>query len=127
MPVEIIGEVGTAGAEREWLAAQASLAIKQIVKKCGPPPPEMELELLWQEHELGEYPVIGLTWEDGMRGAPAKYISRCQDALFEHEEGEPPPAPIVGGIAKKKRTKRSPATLNTMSSSLGFIRPLCGR
>jgi hypothetical protein len=91
MPVEIIGEVGTAGAEREWLAAQASLAIKQIVKKCGPPPPEMELELLWQEHELGEYPVIGLTWEDGMRGAPAKYISRCQDALFEHEEGEPPP------------------------------------
>jgi hypothetical protein len=91
MPVEIIGEVGTAGAEREWLAAQASIAIKQIIKKCGPPPPEMELELLWQEHDLGDYPVIALTWEDGMRGAPSKYISRCQDALFEHEEGEPPP------------------------------------
>jgi hypothetical protein len=31
--------------------------------------PEMELEIQWQEHELGEYPVIVLTWEDGMRDA----------------------------------------------------------
>jgi hypothetical protein len=30
----------------------------------------MELEVQWQEHELGEYPMIVLTWEDGMRGAP---------------------------------------------------------
>ena len=71
MPSEIIGEVGTAGAEREWIAAQASLAIKHITKTCGEPPPEMELELRWQEHELGNYPVIVLSWEDGARGAPA--------------------------------------------------------
>jgi hypothetical protein len=23
---------------------------------CGEPPPEMELEIQWQEHDLGEYP-----------------------------------------------------------------------
>jgi len=91
MPSEIIGEVGTPGAEREWIAAQASLAIKHIKKTCGEPPPETELELRWQEHELGSYPVVILSWEDGMRGAPAKYLSKSQDALFEFEYGEPPP------------------------------------
>jgi hypothetical protein len=30
----------------------------------------MELEVQWQEHELGEYPTIVLTWEDAMGGAP---------------------------------------------------------
>ena len=52
MPAEIIGEVGTPGADREWISAQATLAIRDIVKVCGPPPPEMELEVHWQEHEL---------------------------------------------------------------------------
>ena len=42
MPVEIIGEVGTPRANPEWISAQATLAIRHIVKVCGPPPPEME-------------------------------------------------------------------------------------
>jgi len=45
MPVEIIGEVGTPGADREWISSQATLAIRHIVKGCGPPPPEMEPEV----------------------------------------------------------------------------------
>jgi hypothetical protein len=85
MPSEIIGEIGTAGAEREWVAAQASLAIKHLKKTCGEPPPEMELELHWQEHELGSYPLVVLTWEDAMRGAPGEYLERCEEALFEFE------------------------------------------
>jgi len=52
MPVEIIGEVGTPCADREWISAQATLAIRHIVKVCGPPPQEMELEVQRQEHEL---------------------------------------------------------------------------
>lgn len=43
MPVEIIGEFVTSSASREWLSAQATLAIRHIIKICGPPPPEMEL------------------------------------------------------------------------------------
>jgi hypothetical protein len=91
MPVEIIGEFGTPNASHESLSAQATIAIGHIVKTCGPPPPEMELEVQWQEHELGSYPVIILLWEDAMRGAPGKYLSKCHDALFELEYGEPSP------------------------------------
>ena len=92
MPVQIIGEFGTPGASREWISAQATLAIRFIIEKCGPPPPEMELEVQWQEHELGSYPLIVLTWEDGIRGAPWTYISRCEAALTAYENnGELPP------------------------------------
>jgi len=45
MPIEIIGEFGTAGAEREWIAAECELAIKHLKKVCGEPPPEMEIEI----------------------------------------------------------------------------------
>jgi len=71
MPVEHIGEFASRPtASREWNSAKATLAIRHIVKVCGPPPPEMELETQWQDHDLGSYPLIVLTWEDGMRGAP---------------------------------------------------------
>jgi len=91
MPTEVIGEFGTPGASREWLSAQATLAVRHLIKTCGPPPPEMDLEVQWQEHELGGYPVIVLTWEDAMRGAPARYLNKCEAALFEFEYGEPMP------------------------------------
>lgn len=92
MPTEIIGEFGTPGASLEWLDAQAKLAIRHIKKVCGVPPPEMELEIIWQEHELGNYPVIGLVWEDAMRGTPWNYIARCEAALAAFENGgELPP------------------------------------
>ena len=71
--------------------AQGTLAIRHLQKICGDPPPEMELEIVWQEHDLGTYPTIALTWEDGMRGAPWPYISRCQTALAAYEDGEEPP------------------------------------
>jgi len=67
MPVEIIGEAGTPGASREWIDAECELAIKHLKYVCGEPPPEMELEVQWQEHDLGEYPTIVLTWEDAMQ------------------------------------------------------------
>lgn len=87
MPTELIGEVGTRGAEREWIVAEAELAINHLVTVCGVPPPEMELEIQWQEHELGSYPTIVLTWEDAMRGTPWNYISRCEVALTAYENG----------------------------------------
>jgi hypothetical protein len=92
MPIEIIGEFGTSGASLEWLDAQAKLAIRYMTKLCGDPPPEMRLEIVWQEHELGNYPTIGLVWDDPMRGTPWNYISRCEAALTAYEnDGELPP------------------------------------
>jgi hypothetical protein len=81
MSIEIIGEFGTPGADSEWLGAEGKLAIRHVKKICGDPPPEMELEIVWQEHELGDYPSIGLVWNDPMRGTPWNYISRCEAAL----------------------------------------------
>ena len=92
MPIEIIGEFGTPGADSEWTETEGKLAIKHIVKTCGDPPPEMDLEIVWQEHELGSYPVIALTWEDAFRGVPSNYLSRCEAALGAYENGgELPP------------------------------------
>jgi hypothetical protein len=91
MPVEPIGEFGTPGAELEWLQAQGTIVIRHLQRICGDPPPEMELEIVWQEHDLGAYPTIASTWEDGMRGAPWPYISRCQSALAAYEDEEEPP------------------------------------
>src|SRR5215469_4290435 len=96
MPVEIIGEFGTPGATSEWIEAQGKVAIKHLKKICGEPPPEMELEVVWQEHELGNYPVVGLTWEDPYRGIPWNYIERCEVALTACENGgELPPGWIM--------------------------------
>ena len=61
------------------------MAIKHLKKVCGPPPPEMELEIQWQEHDLGSYPTIVLIWEDPMRGAPGQYIERCEEVLTAYE------------------------------------------
>ena len=92
MPVEIIGEFGTPGADSEWLGAEGKLAIRHVKKICGDPPTEMELEIVWQERELGSYPTIGLVWNDPMRGTPWNYISRCEAALTAFENGgELPP------------------------------------
>jgi len=92
MPIEIIGEFGTPGASLDWLDAQAKLTIRHVTKLCGDPPPEMRLEIVWQEHELGNYPTIGLVWDDPMRGTPWNYISRCEVALAAYENGgELPP------------------------------------
>jgi hypothetical protein len=63
------------------------LAIKHLKTVCGGPPPEMELEIQWQDHELGSYPTIVLTWEDATRGAPSGYIARREATLTAYENG----------------------------------------
>ena len=79
MPVEIIGEAGTPGASREWIDAECQLAIKHLIKVCGEPPPEMELEVQWQEHDLGEFRrsfLRGKTPCVALRGSTSKSARR---------------------------------------------------
>jgi hypothetical protein len=52
---------------------------------CGDPPVRYNLEILWHEHELGEYATIGITW-DGPGDAPWDYISRAEDALQRFDQ-----------------------------------------
>ena len=83
--LKLSGKQERRGASREWIDAECQLAIKRLIKICGEPPAEIELEVQWQEHDLGEYPMIVLTWEDAMRGAPWEYIERCEEVLTEYE------------------------------------------
>jgi hypothetical protein len=135
MPVEIIGEFGTAGADREWLRAQGELAIQHLNQVCGEPPPEMELEIVWQEHDLGNYPVIGLVWEDSMRGTPRDYVARCQTALDAYEfDGDPRPGDAVPSTASDNDADESgedwedfetPPTLPANASALDIYTYTC--
>ena len=113
MPVEIIGEFGTPGAELEWLEAEGKLAIQHLKKICGDPPPEMDLEIVWQGHELGNYPVIGLVWEDPMRETPLNYIARCEAALTAYESGgQLPPGCSMPPVASDDDDEFDDAPLN---------------
>jgi hypothetical protein len=55
MPTEIIGEFGTAGAEREWIVAECELAIKHLEKVCG------ELRLRWRLRSSGRNMILEST------------------------------------------------------------------
>lgn len=113
MPVEIIDEFGTPGAEREWIVAECELAIKHLVKVRGEPPPEIELEIQWQEHDLGEFPTIALVWDDPMRGAPSNCLSTCEAALTASENGgELPPGWYMPPISSEDEDPNEPSDPN---------------
>ena len=67
------------GCRRRYELAQA--AIEDFHRQ----PPEMELEVQWQEHDLGAYPTTVLICEDAMHGALWEYIEKCEDALTVYE------------------------------------------
>jgi hypothetical protein len=122
MPTELIGEFGTPGATSEWIEAEGKLAITHLKKICGGPPPEMELEIVWQEHELGNYPVISLVWEDPFRGTPWNYIARCEAALTAYENGgELPPGWTMPPVRSDGRLIRTSHLLIHQKSST-FLR-----
>lgn len=70
VPSQIIGEFGTPGAGRDWISAQGTLAIRHIIKSCGPPPPETELQVQWQEHEV---------WAFRLRQIRVRIFAHCRD------------------------------------------------
>ena len=81
VPRETIGECGCAQyPDRRWITGELELALCFIRHACGAPPQGYELEILWHEHELGEYATVGLSWE-GSSDAPWDYISRAEGAL----------------------------------------------
>lgn len=81
MGKESIGQCGCAQwPDVRWITAELELAICYIRQACGEPPAGYELNILWHDHELGQYASVGLTWE-GSGEAPWDYISRADDAL----------------------------------------------
>lgn len=81
---ENIGEcgIGQMPGDRDWIIVQLELGICYLKAVLGPPPKRCKLEVIWHEHELGDYPSIGLTWNQGELGERERnYIARCDVAL----------------------------------------------
>ncbi len=80
MPWISIGSVGTGQmpGEREWILLCYDLALSYLKFRCGEPPPGCELDVMWQEHDLGEYPALGVYYDFE---PPWAYIHRCEAEL----------------------------------------------
>lgn len=83
---ESIGDCGRAQfPDRDWMTAELELGICYIRHACGAPPPGFDLDIIWHEHDLGEYATIGIRW-DGPGDAPWDYIRRAENALNRFDE-----------------------------------------
>ena len=89
---ETIGQCGTSSETGiEWCWIQMEMAILYLKHVCGPPPRGCDIEITGNDHDLGTYYDISLTWDGpGMLGsAEQKYIRECELALEIFEEAMP--------------------------------------
>ncbi len=80
MPWESIGSVDTGEMpdDEAWILFCLGLAKNYLQFVCGLPPDESKLEVMWDEHELGDHPSMGV-WYD--MEEPCEYIRACEEAL----------------------------------------------
>jgi len=41
----------------------------------------MDVQITWEDHELGSYPVISVVWDDYLTDYPGEYIAKCIEAF----------------------------------------------
>jgi hypothetical protein len=80
VPWESIGSVDTGEmpADERWILFCLKQAQNYIEFVCGSPPDDIKLEIMWHDHDLGDYPSLGV-WYDF--DEPCEYISACENAL----------------------------------------------
>ena len=83
MGYEVIGECHSSEEDSKLKSYEMEAPIKYIKKTCGKPPRGADVEIIWQDHELGSYPVIALVWDDYVTSYPHEYIEKCIVA-YEH-------------------------------------------
>ncbi len=86
MPWENIGSVGNGQMPQDqaWILFCYDLAISYLKFSCGDPPPGSKVGVMWHEHELGDYPSVGV-YSD--YDAPWDFIHRCESALERFDSG----------------------------------------
>ncbi len=57
------------------------MTIKYIKQQCGQPPRTVNVQVTWEDHELGSYPVISVVWDDSITDYPDEYIGKCMEAF----------------------------------------------
>jgi hypothetical protein len=73
--------VGECFADPETVSQEMELAIKYIKHMCGETPPGVDVQITYEDHELGSYPVISVVWDDYVTGYPEDYIQKCIEAF----------------------------------------------
>lgn len=83
MPWENIGScgIGDISDDRAWIIENYNMALSYLKFVLEPPPEGCSLDIMWQEHELGDYPSIGLFWDETQLDPPWDYLNRCTRAL----------------------------------------------
>jgi hypothetical protein len=82
MPWEYIGECGSGDMpeDQEWIDYCLEAGMNYLRFVLGEPPDGCELGIMMNDHELGNYPSIGVYWSFPADG-PWEYISRADDLL----------------------------------------------
>ena len=88
MPWENIGSCGTGQipGDRKWIIQCYEMALSYLKFLMGDPPEGCEIGIMWHEHELGDYPSIGLHWEYPHTDAPWDLINKYETVLERFNE-----------------------------------------
>ena len=88
MPWENIGDCGSGEIpdEREWVVQCLGMGLSYLTFILEDPPEGCELGIMWHEHELGDYPSIGIFWDFPQPDAPWDYIRECEILLEKFDD-----------------------------------------
>ena len=88
MPWENIGDCGSGQLpnDRDWIVHCYEMAVSYLKFILGDPPEGCELGIMWHEHELGDYPSVGVHWDSPQSDAPWEYINKCETLLMKFDE-----------------------------------------
>ena len=85
MNQEIVGGVAAGwepGSDLDWAY---EMALKFLDAALGGPPTGVTVDIVWLDHDLGSYPSLAATWDEGVE-EPWRFIRRAEDALCRLNE-----------------------------------------
>ena len=103
MPWENIGScgIGEMPDDRAWIIENYSMALSYLKFVLEEPPEGCELDVMLHEHELGDYPSIGIFWDEPQINPPWGYINKCTRVLEIFDEAIDWLAIEPGSISEK--------------------------
>jgi len=78
---EFIGDCPVSGEDSGFDDYETELTIKYIKQESGQSPHGVDVQVTWEDHELGSYPVISVVWDDYTIEYPDEYIEKCMEAF----------------------------------------------
>jgi hypothetical protein len=88
MPWEYVGDCGSGQLpdDRAWIDFCIEAALQYLKFALGEPPMGCEIGLMMNEHELGNYPSVGVYWAFPASDPPYAYISRAEELLDRYNK-----------------------------------------